>query len=668
MKNQFFFFLLFFSKLLFAQAPEKINYQAIIRNSAGNVVANSMVALRVQIRQSNATGSIAYQERHNPVTSAQGLINLAIGVGTAETGSFSTIAWNTGPYFIQLWVNFNPGILNGGTWYDFGTQQLLSVPYALFAKSAENQLAVKTTTEPVGLNCSTGGVKLEYGFDSNFNDLLDASEINPSLTQFICNGQNGIQGIQGVAGPIGLTGPQGPIGLTGLTGATGPQGTPGSLNAWSLTGNAGTNPTTNFIGTTDAQDWAVKTNNFERIRVNASGLLGIGTTLPLAQLTISEKNLPNIPTFAISDDLNFKRFSINIEGNSDSSFSNVRFDVFPKTNSDQAQFRFFNQTNTSGSKTVRFYRGNGTAVPSAVIGVDGENSFFQRHGGNFGIGTNFPIQKLHVNNDVSGEDSSFVVDGKGYVGIGTNNPLDKLHILDGGVFVENSNNFYSSVLSSDGALELYRSSIAPIGPEANGYIDFKDNINDDYDFRIYYSTSALLPPNGGLVFKSTTNGLTNTGATRLVIKNNNGYVGIGTWAPDQLLSVNGNASKAGGGSWATFSDKRVKKDIQPFNDGLNVLMKLNPVTFKYNEKSGYTDVNKSFVGFIAQDIEMVAPYMVNLYDDSNGPSGLSDKRQFDESALNKILVNAVKEQQSQIEQLKKDLEEMKLIIKELKKD
>jgi alcohol dehydrogenase class IV len=108
--------------------------------------------------------------------------------------------------------------------------------------------------------------------------------------------------------------------------------------------------------------------------------------------------------------------------------------------------------------------------------------------------------------------------------------------------------------------------------------------------------------------------------------------------------------------------------VNPFNDGLDVLMKLNPVTFKYNEKSGYTDINKSFVGFLAQDVETVAPYMVNLYDDSNGPSGLSDKRQFDESALNKILVNAVQEQQAQIEQLKKEMEEMKSIINKMKKN
>ena len=506
---------LLISSITFSQAPEGINYQAVIRNSIGNLVTSTTVAIRVQVRQTTATGTVVYQERHSVLSSAQGLVNMVIGGGTPQVGTFNGINWGMGPFFVNLAVDF----ANGINYQDFGTQQLMSVPYALYAKTSGNQLnqwrygntvppsalgnfgdfyldvitgnvyyknnntawiltgnikgpvgptgaagtnglngingqntLVKTTTESAGSNCTTGGIKIEYGLDANSNGILDAGEINATLSKYVCNGASGAtgaQGPQGVAGAVGtngvngkntlaktttevagancttggikieygldannngildlseinaaltkyvcngatgLTGPQGPIGLTG------PQGTPGSLNAWSLTGNAGTNPTTNFIGTTDAQDWAVKTNNFERMRLTSGGLLGIGTTLPLAQLTISEKNLPNIPTFAISDDLNFKRFSINIEGDSDTSFSNVRFDVFPKTNSDQAQFRFFNQTNTSGSKTVRFYKGDGNAVSSAVIGVDGENSFFQLHGGNFGIGTSSPGGTFH---------------------------------------------------------------------------------------------------------------------------------------------------------------------------------------------------------------------------------------------------------------------------------
>ncbi|WP_053077103.1 tail fiber domain-containing protein [Chryseobacterium sp. BLS98] len=137
-----------------------------------------------------------------------------------------------------------------------------------------------------------------------------------------------------------------------------------------------------------------------------------------------------------------------------------------------------------------------------------------------------------------------------------------------------------------------------------------------------------------------------------------GSVGIGTASPTSLLSVNGSADKPGGGSWGTFSDRRVKKDIAEFKDGLNVITKLNPVTYKYNEKSGYKDLDTEYVGFIAQDVEKAAPYMVKIIDDTK-KSGLKDKRELDESALTKILVNAVKEQQQEIALLRKEIEVLK---------
>jgi hypothetical protein len=147
----------------------------------------------------------------------------------------------------------------------------------------------------------------------------------------------------------------------------------------------------------------------------------------------------------------------------------------------------------------------------------------------------------------------------------------------------------------------------------------------------------------------------------------NGNVGIGTSTPTSLLSVNGTADKIGGGAWATFSDERVKSEVKPFTDGLNLLLKLKPVTFKYNEKSGYSDMNKTFVGFIAQDVEKVAPYMVSSYDDSEGPSGLKDKRQFDESALSKIMLNAIQEQQKMIEEQNKTIQDLIKRLEELEK-
>ncbi len=92
----------------------------------------------------------------------------------------------------------------------------------------------KTTTEAAGANCTTGGVKVEYGLDANSNGTLDLSEINATLTKYVCNGATGAQGIQGATGstgPIGLTGatgPQGIQGATGLTGSTGPAGPAGT--------------------------------------------------------------------------------------------------------------------------------------------------------------------------------------------------------------------------------------------------------------------------------------------------------------------------------------------------------------------------------------------------------------------------------------------------------
>jgi hypothetical protein len=250
-----------------------------------------------------------------------------------------------------------------------------------------------------------------------------------------------------------------------------------------------------------------------------------------------------------------------------------------------------------------------------------------------------------------------IIDGSGNVGIGTLNPFGKFHVAD------NAGSIYRDF---GGTTWISRNS---------GNVLFLTNTSNSTTNTSILTFERGDGSGGQAAFLTSSNGSNSVNAFSFSIGGairqiwlENGRVGIGTLTPDQLLAVNGNASKAGGGSWATFSDKRVKHDINPFNDGLDVLMQLNPVTFKYSENSGYSDVNKTFVGFIAQDVELVAPYMVNLYDDSEGPSGLSDKRQFDESALNKILVNAVQEQQEQIEQLEKELKEIKLLIQEMRKD
>ena len=87
-------------------------------------------------------------------------------------------------------------------------------------------------------------------------------------------------------------------------------------------------------------------------------------------------------------------------------------------------------------------------------------------------------------------------------------------------------------------------------------------------------------------------------------------------------------------------------------------MQLKPVTYKYNELSGVPDQTTNIVGFLAQEVEKVAPYMVSQVDDTKN-TGLPDKRVLDESALTKILVNAVQELKAEIETLKKEIEVLK---------
>ncbi len=120
------------SHIAFAQVPEKMSYQAIIRNATGQVLPNQSVAIKASILQGSPAGAAVYSERLTGNTNTNGLITLEIGSGTVLTGTFNTINWSTGSYYLKTETD-----LAGGTNYTIiGTNQLLSVPYAMFAKSA----------------------------------------------------------------------------------------------------------------------------------------------------------------------------------------------------------------------------------------------------------------------------------------------------------------------------------------------------------------------------------------------------------------------------------------------------------------------------------------------------------------------------------------------------
>jgi uncharacterized protein (TIGR02145 family) len=144
----------------FAQSPEKMSYQCVIRDAGGILVTNHSIGIRISILQGGSTGTVIYQETYNPnpQTNTNGLVSIEIGSGSALTGIFSAIAWASGPYFLK--TETDP---TGGTTYTIiGTSQLLSVPYALHSKIAETANYNSLSNLPA-LNISNWNTAFSWG-------------------------------------------------------------------------------------------------------------------------------------------------------------------------------------------------------------------------------------------------------------------------------------------------------------------------------------------------------------------------------------------------------------------------------------------------------------------------------------------------------------------------
>jgi len=117
----------------FGQAPQKLSYQAVIRNSTGGLIINHAVGMKISILQGSSSGTAVYVETHTLTTNANGLATIEIGGGSIISGTFAGINWPGNTYYLK--TETDP---SGGTSYTIvGTSQLLSVPYALNSKMAD---------------------------------------------------------------------------------------------------------------------------------------------------------------------------------------------------------------------------------------------------------------------------------------------------------------------------------------------------------------------------------------------------------------------------------------------------------------------------------------------------------------------------------------------------
>jgi hypothetical protein len=155
-----------------AQPPDKISYQAVIRNNTGELVINQEIGISISILQGSESGTVIYSETQTPLTNANGLISIEIGMDNG----FSAIDWSNGPYFIKTEVD--PA---GGNNYSIsGTSQLLSVPYALYAgKTMESDPVFMTS--PAG-TITSGDITLWNGNLSAENDPIFTTSPAKNIT------------------------------------------------------------------------------------------------------------------------------------------------------------------------------------------------------------------------------------------------------------------------------------------------------------------------------------------------------------------------------------------------------------------------------------------------------------------------------------------------------
>jgi hypothetical protein len=172
-----------------AQAPDKMSYQAIIRDQNNAIVANKNVGSRISILQGTINGTAVYVETHSLTTNANGLISLEIGNGTVNSGSFALIDWANGPYFIKSETDPE----GGSNYVITGTSQLLSVPFALHANTVAvdnvddadadplNEIQILSVRNDTVFLSQGGFVKLPESFDGNYESLTG---VPTKVTQF----------------------------------------------------------------------------------------------------------------------------------------------------------------------------------------------------------------------------------------------------------------------------------------------------------------------------------------------------------------------------------------------------------------------------------------------------------------------------------------------------
>jgi hypothetical protein len=343
-----------------------------------------------------------------------------------------------------------------------------------------------------------------------------------------------------------------------------------------------------------------KTNSSERVRIASDGNVGIGTTSPGVKLHVNGSGY-----FASTLYVNDTDPTIILQSNS---LSGTRY----------SKVQFVNQPGTVQSE-----------VYAGVLGVGGLYlANYSNNGIFFGVSSTPGTftERVRIAND-------------GNVGIGTTSPDTLLNVHGANPFIRISNTSGDDhgIKISYGSSDSYGLHLLYNASNALSYIDNTYPVSAGYVY-------------GDIYFRQKVSG---TMTTRMTIKADGGKVGIGTTSPGYKLDVNGSCHAT---CFPTSSDIRFKKKITPLENSLEKIKKLQGVKYEWNEfvnsrRDGYK-LNVPIIGLIAQDVEKVIPEIIDLWKLSDD---CQDARSIEYPRLIPFLIEAIKEQQYQIEDLKNRL-------------